>query len=243
MTDSRKAIYGAESENTSAAGDAMQYVLLLLEGIITFISPCILPLLPVYISYFAANETDPRKTLTNAVGFVAGFTIVFVALGAFAGTVGRALIEYSLVFNIVTGAIVIVFGLNFLGVLKIGFLNRTGGMNVKTDGLGFFSSVLFGLVFSIAWTPCVGAFLGSALMIAAYTGSTAQGVLMLLVYSLGLGIPFVLSAVLIGRLKGAFDAIRKNYKIIHIVSGLLLIAIGVLMATGLLGRFLSLLTF
>ena len=221
----------------------MQYLLLFLEGIITFISPCILPMLPIYISYFAANETDPRKTFTNSLGFVAGFTIVFVALGAFAGTIGRVLIEYSLLLNIVTGAIVILFGLNFLGVIKIGFLNKTSEMKADVSSLGFFSSLLFGLVFSVAWTPCVGAFLGSALMFAAYTGSVVQGVLMLLVYSLGLGIPFVIAAVLIGRLKGAFAAIQKHYKIIHIVSGLLLIAIGVLMATGLMGRFLSLLTF
>jgi cytochrome c-type biogenesis protein len=221
----------------------MQYLLLFLEGIVTFVSPCLLPMLPIYVSYFAANDTDSRKTLLNAVGFVIGFSLVFVALGAFAGIVGRALIEYSLILNIVTGLIVIVFGLNFLGVLKIGFLNRTYGMNTDVRSLGFFSSILFGLVFSIGWTPCVGAFLGSALMIAAYSGSALQGILMLLLFSLGLGVPFVLAAVLVERLKGAFDLIKKNYRIIYIVSGLLLIVIGILMATGLMGRFLALLTF
>jgi cytochrome c-type biogenesis protein len=221
----------------------LQYLLLFLEGIITFISPCILPMLPIYVSYFAANDTDSRKTLVNAIGFVTGFTIVFALMGAFAGTIGRALIEYSLILNIVTGAVVIVFGLNFMGILKIGFLNRVSSMKADVGSLGFFSSVLFGLVFSIAWTPCVGAFLGSALMIAAHSGSAVQGVLMLLVFSLGLGIPFVFSAVLIERLKGAFDLIKKNYKIVSMVSGLLLVAIGVLMATGLMGRFLALLTF
>ena len=200
-------------------------------------------MLPIYVSYFAANETDSRKTILNALGFVAGFTLVFVALGAFAGTIGRLFVEHSLLLNIVSGAIVIVFGLNFLGVLKLGFLNRTKSVNTDVSNLGFFSSLLLGLVFSIAWTPCVGAFLGSALMIAAHSGSVAQGVLMLLVYSLGLGIPFVISAVLIERLKSAFDLIKKHYKIIHIVSGLLLIAIGILMLTGLMGRFLALLTF
>jgi len=220
----------------------MQYLLLFLEGIITFISPCLLPMLPVYISYFAANETDSRKTLVNSIGFVVGFTIVFTALGAFAGTIGRALMEYSLIFNIVTGAIVIVFGLNFIGLIKIGFLNRTRGMNADVQSLGFFSSILFGLVFSISWTPCVGAFLGAALMKAAFTGSLLQGILMLLIYSLGLGVPFVISAVLIERLKGAFDFVKKHYRIITLVSGLFLIAIGILMATGMMGRFLSLLS-
>ena len=220
----------------------MQYLLLFLEGIITFISPCLLPMLPVYISYFAANETESRKTLVNSIGFVVGFTIVFTALGAFAGTIGRALMEYSLIFNIVTGAIVIVFGLNFIGLIKIGFLNRTRGMNADVQSLGFFSSILFGLVFSISWTPCVGAFLGAALMKAAFTGSLLQGILMLLIYSLGLGVPFVISAVLIERLKGAFDYVKKHYRIITLVSGLFLIAIGILMATGMMGRFLSLLS-
>ena len=224
----------------------MQYLLLFLEGIITFISPCLLPMLPIYVSYFAANQTDKRKNLINALGFVIGFTLVFIAMGAFAGTLGRLLREYALIFNLVTGLVVVLFGLNFLGVFNIRFLNCangncTSGVNVKN--LGFFSSVLFGLIFSIGWTPCVGAFLGSALMIAAQSGSILQGVIMLLVFSLGLGIPFVVSALLIDRLKGTFDFIKKNYKMINILSGGLLVVIGILMATGLMGRFLSILTF
>ena len=107
--------------------------------------------------------------------------------------------------------------------------------------MGFFSALLFGMVFSIGWTPCVGAFLGSALMLASQQAHIVEGMLMLLAYSLGLGIPFVLSAVLIDYLKSVFNWIKKNYKIINIVSGSLLVAIGILMATGMLGRFLSLL--
>ena len=229
----------------------MQYLILFLEGIATFISPCLLPMLPIYISYFAAGETDRGRTLTNSIGFVAGFTIVFVILGAFAGTLGRLLIEHSLVVNLITGAIVIVLGLNFIGVINIGFLNRAGGgIGGKAAGrivdakeLKFFPSVLFGIVFSIGWTPCVSAFLGSALMLASQQGSAVGGILMLLVYSLGLGIPFVASAVLIDRLKSAFDFIKRNYRIINIVCGLLLVAVGVLMATGLMGRYLALLSF
>jgi len=105
----------------------MQYLLLFLEGIITFISPCILPLLPVYVSYFAAGQAAGKKALINSIGFVSGFSAMFIAMGAFAGTVGRLLQSYSTVINIVTGLIVIVLGLNFLGVLKIGLLNRSGG--------------------------------------------------------------------------------------------------------------------
>jgi cytochrome c-type biogenesis protein len=221
----------------------MQYILLFLEGIITFISPCLLPMLPVYISYFAAGETNKKRALKNSIGFVAGFTVVFVAMGAFMGAFGRLMREYGTVFNVVTGLIVIAFGLNFMGVFKIGFLNRRAGATARVRELGFFSSALFGIVFSIGWTPCVGAFLGSALMLASMGGSALTGVLMLLAFSLGLGIPFVASALLIDRLKGAFDFIKRNYKIINIVSGSLLIVIGILMATGYMGYFLSLLAF
>ena len=221
----------------------MQYALLFLEGIITFVSPCLLPLLPVYLSFFAAGSADKKRTFVNSLGFVMGFSLIFILLGAFAGTIGRFFLEYTTAVNIVTGLIVIVFGLNFLGVIKIGFLNRVGKKEAPTKELTLFSAVVFGIVFSIGWTPCVGAFLGSALMMASQQGSTIQGILMLLVYSLGLGIPFVLSAVLIDRLKGAFDVIKRNYRVINIVSGCLLIVIGILMATGLMGRALTLLSF
>lgn len=221
----------------------MQYILLFLEGIVTFISPCILPLLPVYLSYFAAGETGKRRAFSNAAGFVAGFTVIFVTLGAFAGTAGRLIRGYGTALNIITGLIVILFGLNFLGVLNIGFLNRTGGKRAKVKNLGFFSSALFGLVFSISWTPCVGAFLGSALLIASLEGSLLKGIAMLLAFSLGLGLPFMASALLIDRLKGTFDFIKRNYRIINIISGGLLVLIGILMATGYMGYFLSLFTF
>ena len=219
----------------------MQFLLLFLEGIITFISPCLLPLLPAYISFFAAGEADKRKTLFNSLGFVLGFTLVFIILGAFAGTVGRMLTDYSTIVNIVTGLIVILLGLNFLGILKIRFLNNTIHKQANTRDLSFFSSVFFGIAFSIGWTPCVGAFLGSALMMASSQGGTIQGILMLFVYSLGLGIPFLISAVLIDRLKGAFSFIKRNYKVINLISGSLLVFVGLLMASGLMWRFLRLL--
>ena len=220
----------------------MSYVIAFLEGIITFISPCLLPMLPIYISYFAGGgERSTGKTLKGALGFVTGFTVVFVILGALAGTVGSFLREYQTAVNIVSGAIVIVFGLNFLGIFKLN-LFRAGHRSVNTDNMGFFSALLFGMIFSIGWTPCVGAFLGSALMLASQQGHVVEGMLMLLAYSLGLGIPFILSAVLIDYLKSAFNWIMKNYKVINIVSGSLLVVIGILMATGMLGQLLGLLS-
>jgi len=220
----------------------MQYVISFLEGIITFISPCLLPMLPIYISYFAGGgERSTRKTLTGALGFVLGFTIVFTAMGALAGTVGSFLSKHQTIVNIISGLVVIFFGLSYLGVIK---LNLFKGIkkSVDTSNLGFFSAALFGIIFSIGWTPCVGAFLGSALMLASQQGKTLIGIMMLLCYSLGLGIPFVLSAVLIDRLKSTFTFIKKNYKIINTVCGAFLIIVGIMMATGTIGRLLALLS-
>ena len=220
----------------------MQYLISFLEGIITFISPCLLPMLPIYISYFAGGgERTTAITLKGAVGFVTGFTIVFVMLGALAGTVGSFLREYQTTVNIISGLIVIIFGLNFLGVFKLNIF-KGNQRSVKTDNMGFFSAMLFGIIFSVGWTPCVGAFLGSALMLASQQGHIAEGMLMLLSYSLGLGIPFILSAVLIDYLKSAFNWIKRNYKIINLISGSLLVIIGIMMATGTLGQLLNLLS-
>lgn len=221
----------------------MQYIISFLEGIITFISPCLLPMLPIYISYFAGDRKNSsmKRTLMNALGFVLGFTVLFVLMGALAGTVGSFLLEHKTIVNIVSGLIVIFFGLNFMGVFHIQLFK---GMQNKmhTDNLGFFSSVLFGIIFSVGWTPCVGAFLGSALMMASGQGNVFAGVIMLLCYSLGLGIPFILSALLIEQLKGAFTWIKKHYNIINMICGLFLILVGVLMMTGTLGRLLTFLS-
>ena len=199
-------------------------------------------MLPIYISYFAGGgERTTRKTLTGAIGFVAGFTVVFVLMGALAGTVGSFLKEYQTAVNLISGLVVIFFGLNFLGVFRLN-LFRGSQKSVRTDNMGFFSALLFGVIFSLGWTPCVGAFLGSALMLASQQGHVVEGMLMLLAYSLGLGVPFVLSAVLIDYLKSAFNWIKTHYKIINVVCGCLLILIGILMATGTLGRLLSLLS-
>ena len=220
----------------------MQYLISFLEGIITFISPCLLPMLPIYISYFAGGgQRTTKKTLIGALGFVAGFTVVFMAMGALAGTVGRFLQTYQTAVNVISGLVVIFFGLNFLGVLRVN-LFRGGGHAVNTDNMGFFSAFVFGVIFSLGWTPCVGAFLGSALMLASQQGHVVEGMLMLLAYSLGLGIPFLFSAVLIDYLKSAFDWIKKNYKVINAISGTLLIIIGIAMATGMLGWLLNLLS-
>lgn len=220
----------------------MQYLISFLEGIITFISPCLLPMLPIYISYFAGGgERTTGKTLKNASGFVLGFTVVFVAMGALAGTLGSFLTRYQTWVNVIGGAIVMLFGLNYMGLLKLN-LFRGGRRGLKPGEMGFLSAVLFGMVFSIGWTPCVGAFLGSALMLASQQGHVTEGMIMLLCYSLGLGIPFLLSAVLIDKLKGAFNWIKAHYDLVNKICGGALVLVGILMATGTLGRLLAVLS-
>ena len=214
----------------------MQYLISFFEGILTFISPCLLPMLPVYISYFAGGHQNSKKTFTNALGFILGFTILFTAMGALAGTLGSFLTRYQTAVNIVSGLIVIFFGLNFMGIIKLNLFK--GSARMQTGNLGFVSSLVFGMIFSVGWTPCVGAFLGSALMLASQQGHVLEGTLMLLSYSLGLGIPFLLSAVLIDQLKGAFNFIKRHYTVVNYICGGLLILIGILMATGVLNEFL-----
>lgn len=216
----------------------MQYLISFLEGIITFISPCLLPMLPIYVSYFAGGgERSTKKTLLGASGFVLGFTVIFVAMGALAGTLGSFLTRYQNAVNVISGLIVILFGLNFMGVIKLNLFQ--GQMNTEVTPNGFFSSVLFGMIFSLGWTPCVGAFLGSALILASQQGHVLEGMGMLLAYSAGLGIPFMVSALLIDKLKSAFNWIKSHYTLVNMVSGSLLIFVGVLMATGTLGRLLN----
>ena len=181
-----------------------------------------------------------KKTLTGAFGFVLGFTLMFVAMGALAGTLGSFLTRYQTWVNIIGGLVVVIFGLNYMGVVNLNLFRGIAG-GVRSRDMGFFPALLFGIVFSVGWTPCVGAFLGSALMMASQQGHVLEGMGMLLCYSLGLGIPFLFSAVLIDRLKGAFNWIKVHYDVINRISGGLLVLVGILMATGLLGRFLTML--
>lgn len=215
----------------------MQYLITFLEGIISFVSPCMLPLLPVYISYFAGGADKRRKTLLNALFFVFGFTVVFISLGLFSGSLGRLLHEYETAVNVVCGALVILFGLHYLEWIRLPFLKDRD--TAAREVTGVLSAFLFGVVYSLSLTPCVGAFLGSALMLASAAGSAWEGTLLLLMYSLGLGIPFVVSALLLDRLSGVFRFIKAHYRIINIVCGLFLIVVGVTMMAGWMNRLMA----
>ena len=222
----------------------MQYLISFLEGVITFISPCLLPM-PCPSILFptlpAVEREISKDRSTGALGFVAGFTIVFVALGALAGTAGSFLLGYRTAVNIVSGLIVICFGLNYLGIFRLNIF-KGSSRRMDMQNMGFLSALMFGVIFSVGWTPCVGAFLGSALILASQQGHVLQGTLMLLTYSMGLGLPFILSALLIDYLKSAFNWIKSHYSVINAVCGGLLRLIGLLMATGTLGKIISLLS-
>lgn len=223
----------------------MDYLLTFLEGIITFISPCLLPMLPIYLSYFAGHNRaeENRNTIRNALGFILGFTIIFVLLGTAAGGLGYYLREYNSVINVIFGLILILFGLNFMDLIHIPFLNHTVQVNIKIEKFSFFTAMVLGIIFAVSWTPCVGVFLGSALLLAAGHGESFKGALMLLCFSAGLGIPFLVSAVLLERLETTFDFIKRNYRIINWISGGFLVVMGIFMMLGWLGYFLNLIAF
>ena len=196
-----------------------------IEGVISFVSPCMLPLLPVYVTYFAAGEAGRGTVLARAFAFMVGFTTVFVSLGVFAGSLGAALAAHRTAVNVVCGVLVIVFGLGYLGLFRLPFT----GMKSGRTPTSVISAFLFGLIYSVSLTPCVGAFLGAALMLAASEGGALQGAVLLLSYSLGLGVPFVVSAVLLGRFRAAFGFIKSRYNIINPICGGLLLLFGVWM--------------
>lgn len=216
----------------------MTFLITFLEGIISFISPCVLPMIPVYIMYFSADNGDDKKhkTVINALGFVLGFSIIFIILGVFASSLGFYLAQHQKAVNIITGLIVVILGMHYAGLFKIKFLENTVKTDTKVKPKSFFEAMLFGIVFSVGWTPCVGVFLGSAIALASTQGSVMYGLLLLLCYSIGFGIPFILCAILIDTLKTTFDFIKKHYKIINTISGVFLIVIGILMMSGLFTR-------
>ncbi|HOB40755.1 MAG: cytochrome c biogenesis protein CcdA [Limnochordia bacterium] len=207
--------------------------LIFVEGLLAFLSPCILPMIPIYLLYLggeeAAGERAGVRLFLNTLGFIAGFTVVFVALGATASALGRLIAGNRLLLQRLGGLVIILIGLNYLGVIRIGLLNRGRTLRADTSNLRFWSSLLFGAAFSLGWTPCLGAFLGTALILASNLNTLFQGMALLFTFSLGLGVPFLLTALLWGKLQNALGVIKRNLPRIQAVSGLLLIAVGLLM--------------
>lgn len=201
----------------------MMYLLLFLEGLASFISPCVLPMLPLYLSYLTAK--DDNKVVKNSIGFILGFTITFVILGLLSSTIGIYLTSYMDYIKIVFGLFIVLLGLNYMNLIKLPFINKESKIDFKFKNKNFFEALLFGLVFSITWTPCVGVFLGTALMQVMEKGDIILGMISLLIYSLGLAIPFIISAIFIKKLN-SFEFIKKHYNIIINISGIILIVFG-----------------
>ncbi len=216
----------------------MVYFVLFLEGVLTFISPCILPLMPIYLAYFmgesSAGEKTARKMLRESLLFVAGFSVVFILMGLFVAQIGTFLVAYRQQINIASGLIVLLFGIDMLYHNRM--LSKIRPLQLSNTHRS--SSFILGLTFAISWTPCVGTFLASVYGLVVNSGSYAQAGLMLALYCAGLGVPFVLSAVLMGELKVVFDWLKSNQRTIQIVSGVAMIALGILMMTGHIARWL-----
>lgn len=186
-------------------------------------------MLPIYVSYFSGQDKDLKNTTINSLGFVLGFTTIFVLLGIFASTLGTLITANSRYINIIFGIIIILFGMNYMGILNIKILNKSKGVKKNKDKLGFFSAIIFGMIFSVCWTPCVGVFLSSALMMSATSENILKGGLMLFIYSIGLGIPFILTSIFLERLKNTFDFIKKYYNVINKIAGIILIFSGIIL--------------
>lgn len=218
----------------------MYFLLTFAEGVLTFVSPCILPMLPVYFLYLAGESTidavyasrRPGRLVKNAAGFVTGFTLVFILLGATVTSFGFFLSSHRGLLEKISGLLMIIFGLNFVGILKIPFLNMTRRIDYQFKSLSFVTSVLFGIVFALGWSPCLSTFLGSALALASNSKTLAEGILLLLLFSLGLGLPFILTSIIFDRIKGTFRQIQAHSRLISAVSGILLIAAGILVFLG-----------
>lgn len=213
-------------------------------GFITFLSPCVLPLIPGYVAFMTGMTTaeltdENRKVsaiLIPSLLFVLGFSIVFVALGASASAVGSFLSQYSSVLEKVAGTIILLLGFFMLGIIKVPWLYGEARFEMqKAKRFGSFAALLMGMAFAFGWSPCVGPVLGSILMVAANSAEVGRGALLLAVYSLGLGIPFILVALLLGRVKPVLNWLNRHTLIINRVAGVVLMVLGLLILTGWIG--------
>jgi cytochrome c-type biogenesis protein len=214
-------------------------------GILSFISPCVLPLVPGYLSFISGisleemrasgNPAAPRARATRHVflaslAFVVGFSLVFVALGATASTLGTFLFQRISLLGKIAGALLILFGLHTMGLLRFGWLYKEARLEARRP-VGALGAFVVGLAFAFGWTPCIGPILGSILALAAEEGTLQRGVNLLAVYSLGLGLPFLATSLAIDRFFAAFARIRRHYRTIEVVAGLLMVVVGVLIFT------------
>ncbi|HEX3208969.1 MAG TPA: cytochrome c biogenesis protein CcdA [Geminicoccaceae bacterium] len=213
-------------------------------GVISFLSPCVLPLVPGYVSFVAGSsleelrdrEASRLQVLALAATFVLGFTLVFVALGASATALGNLLLSYRYQLGLIAGAIVILFGLHLLGITPLRWMNQEARLHLEVGRGRVPSALLLGIAFAFGWTPCIGPVLGAILTLGASTADVAKGALLLAVYSLGLGLPFLLAALFTGALLARLKALGRAGRNLQRAAGGLLLAMGLLMITGQLER-------
>ena len=212
-----------------------------LAGLLSFLSPCVLPLVPPYLCFITGASLDQlaaqdkvatRRTMLAALLFVLGFATVFVALGASASAVGQMLRDHKTLFATIAGLVIIAMGLHFLGVFKLGFLNRDARYRQDAPPASLIGAYVVGLAFAFGWTPCIGPVLGAILTVAASTESVGKGAVLLALYSAGLGIPFLLSALAIDRFLGFFRHFRSHLGTVEKVMGGLLVLAGLGFLTG-----------
>ncbi len=212
----------------------------LVAGLLSFLSPCVLPIVPPYLAYMAGASMDDiaagrdadRRVLRTAVFFVLGLSTVFLFLGLAASSLGRVLLAYQEQMMLVSGAIIVIFGLHFLGVFRIGLLQREARIQTKTAGDNPLGAYVLGLAFAFGWTPCIGPVLGSILSLAAQEGSVERGMLLMGFYAVGLGVPFLLTALFLRQAIGLMSGMKRHMAVIERSMGALLVLVGVLMLTG-----------
>jgi cytochrome c-type biogenesis protein len=217
-------------------------------GMLSFLSPCVLPLVPGYLSLMSGvsagqlavqTKADTRQILRSTVLFVLGFTIVFVALGAAASSVGTTLRDHQRGLEQISGVLIVVMGLFLAGFISPRVLQTERRFHVSPSRLGEWGAPVMGMAFAFGWTPCIGSVLGPILIYAATGGQLTQGIILLFFYSLGLGVPFVAAGLAFGRLTTAFGWVKRHYRVINLVSGVLLIAFGLLLYSGQINRMSS----
>lgn len=217
----------------------------LVAGIISFLSPCVLPIVPPYLAYMGGismpdmldKSKSNRAAVTASVFFALGLSTVFIFLGFTASAFGQVFLRNQELFGRIAGGVIILFGLHFIGLIKIPFLSREARIDAGNRGGSAFGAYILGLAFAFGWTPCIGPILGAILSLAAQEGSVARGTTLMAAYAAGLGLPFILSAVFIQRAMGVMNRFKRHMRAVEISMGVLLVIVGVMLVTGAFSRF------
>lgn len=224
------------------ANESISYIVAFTAGVLTYLSPCLLPMIPAFIAYITGVSFDDfkdaskgreirRKTVIHALLFILGFSLIFVLLGLTATIVGKSLFRYQGVIRIAGGILIMLFGLQLAGILKLDFLIKERKINIAARSASYLGSFLIGVTFAAAWTPCAGPILGSILVLAGSKANTATGAKLLVTYSAGIAVPFFVTALLVNSFLEHLNKLKKILNSINIIGGVFLIIVGFLMAT------------